>query len=82
METENSKSEIMNAMGGWAFVKKSRRPPRPKNPNHNKSVTIVNEDKLHKLFAMPEDGRSSEALICTAKMAPQTNKSRKERNGA
>ena len=32
MESESSKSEIMDALGGWATVKKSRRPLRPKNP--------------------------------------------------
>ena len=29
MDTESSKSEIMDALGGWATVKKSRRPLRP-----------------------------------------------------
>ena len=32
VEPESSKSEIMNAVGGWAAIKKSRRPLKPKNP--------------------------------------------------
>ena len=50
---------------------------RPKNPNANKSVTVVNEHELAQLFAMPAAGRTDEALLCAAKMAP-SNKSFKK----
>ena len=49
-------ADIADTMGDWATVKRSRRPMRPKNPNANKSVTVVNENKLAQLFAMPEAG--------------------------
>ena len=39
-------AEIADTLGGWATVKRSRRPMRPKNPNVNKSVTAVNEHEL------------------------------------
>ena len=63
-------SEMTDALAGWATVKKSRRPMKPKNPNAGKSVTVVNEHELAQLFAMPEADRTDEALLCAAKMAP------------
>ena len=39
-------AEIADTLGGWATVKRSRRPMKPKNPNANKSVTLVNEHEL------------------------------------
>ena len=63
-------SEITDALAGWATVKRSRRPMKPKNPNAGKSVTVVNERELAQRFAMPEADRTDEALLCAAKMAP------------
>ena len=63
-------SEITDALAGWATVKRSRRPMKPKNPNAGKSVTMVNKHGLAQLFAIPEAGRADEALLCAAKMAP------------
>ena len=61
---------IADTLGGWAEVQRSRRPMKPNNPNANKSVTVVNEHKLAQRFAMPENGRTDEAPLCDAKMAP------------
>ena len=63
-------SEIADTLACLATVKRSRRPMKPKNPNAGKCVAVVNEHELAQLFTMPEAGRTDEALLCAAKMAP------------